>query len=144
MRKISFNKKYEKNIFDFKLINKENFILFKIKNFLDKENYKFIKKNFPKINEKDLVNFKLKKNKLKYSISCKDKKDLDILELNPKDILRSGEADYKENKLSQHDDEDETLIEFMIKYPKIIERPIVIKGNRGVIGRPPENVLKLF
>ena len=69
---------------------------------------------------------------------------LDILELNPKDILRSGEADYKENKLSQYDDEDETLIEFMIKYPKIIERPIVIKGNRGVIGRPPENVLSLF
>ena len=69
---------------------------------------------------------------------------LDILELNPKDILRSGEADYKENKLSQHDVEDETLIEFMIKFPKIIERPIVIKGNRGVIGRPPENVLKLF
>lgn len=69
---------------------------------------------------------------------------LDILELHPKDILRSGEADYKENKLSQHDDEDETLIEFMIKYPKIIERPIVIKGNKGVIGRPPENVLKLF
>ena len=69
---------------------------------------------------------------------------LDILELNPKDILRSVEADYKENKLSQYGAEDETLIDFMIKYPKIIERPIVIKGNRGVIGRPPENVLSLF
>jgi arsenate reductase len=69
---------------------------------------------------------------------------LDILGLNPKDILRSGEVDYKENKLSQYDDEDETLIDFMIKYPKIIERPIVIKGNKGVIGRPPENVIKLF
>ena len=69
---------------------------------------------------------------------------LDILGLNPKDILRSGEVEYKENKLSQYDDEDETLIEFMIKYPKIIERPIVIRGNKGVIGRPPENVLSLF
>ena len=69
---------------------------------------------------------------------------LDILGLNPKDILRSGEAEYKENKLSQYDDEDEKLIDFMIKYPKIIERPIVIKGNKGVIGRPPENVIKLF
>ena len=69
---------------------------------------------------------------------------LDILGLNPKDILRAGEADYKENKLSQYGAEDETLIDFMIKYPKIIERPIVIKGNRGVIGRPPENVLSLF
>ena len=69
---------------------------------------------------------------------------LDILGLNPKDILRSGEAEYKENKLSQYGAEDEALIDFMIKYPKIIERPIVIKGNRGVIGRPPENVLSLF
>ena len=58
---------------------------------------------------------------------------LDILGLNPKDILRSGEVEYKENKLSQYDDEDEKLIDFMIKYPKIIERPIVIKGNKGVI-----------
>ena len=69
---------------------------------------------------------------------------LDILGLNPKDILRSGEAEYKENKLSQYGAEDEALIDFMIKYPKIIERPIVIRGNKGVIGRPPENVLKLF
>ena len=69
---------------------------------------------------------------------------LDILELNPKDILRSGEAEYKENKLSQYGAEDEVLIDFMIKYPKIIERPIVIRGNKGVIGRPPENVLRLF
>ena len=69
---------------------------------------------------------------------------LDILGLNPKDILRAGEADYKENKLSQYDDKDETLIDFMIKYPKIIERPIILKGAEGVIGRPPENVLKLF
>ena len=69
---------------------------------------------------------------------------LDILGLNPKDILRSGEAEYKENKLSQYGAEDEALIDFMIKYPKIIERPIVIRGNKGVIGRPPENVLRLF
>ena len=69
---------------------------------------------------------------------------LDILGLNPKDILRSGEAEYKENKLSQYGAEDEALIDFMIKYPKIIERPIVVRGNKGVIGRPPENVLRLF
>ena len=69
---------------------------------------------------------------------------LDILGLNPKDILRSGEAEYKENKLSEYGTEDEALIDFMIKYPKIIESTKVIRGNKGVIGRPPENVLRLF
>ena len=47
-------------------------------------------------------------------------------------------------KLSDFEDDDERLIDFMIKYPKIIERPIIIKGDKGVIGRPPDNVLDLF
>ena len=69
---------------------------------------------------------------------------LSILKLMPKEILRKGEADYKINKLSNFEDDDERLIDFMIEYPKIIERPIIIKGDKGVIGRPPENVLDLF
>jgi len=69
---------------------------------------------------------------------------LSILKLMPKEILRKGEADYKTNKLSDFEDDDERLIDFMIKYPKIIERPIIIKGDKGVIGRPPDNVLDLF
>lgn len=57
------------------------------------------------------------------------------------DILRSKEA--KEAGLSADMDED-ALIKGMIANPRCIERPIVVKGGNAVLGRPPENVLKLI
>lgn len=65
------------------------------------------------------------------------------LNLKPKDIVRKGEAVYKE-KFKNSDFNDDEWIKIMIEYPKLIERPIVIKGNRAVLGRPPENVLDLI
>ena len=41
-------------------------------------------------------------------------------------------------------DTDDVLIEKIARHPKLLERPIVIKGKKGIIGRPPENVLKLL
>ena len=41
-------------------------------------------------------------------------------------------------------DSDQTVIKLIIKYPKIIERPIVVKGDAAIIGRPVDNVLKLL
>ena len=61
-----------------------------------------------------------------------------------REILRKGEEEYKRNNLSDENISDEELIHFMIKFPKIIERPIIIKGDKAVIGRPPENILKLL
>ena len=61
----------------------------------------------------------------------------------PKDIIRKGEKEYKElkiNKIDSHDD----LIKTMVSHPKLIERPIVIRGDKAIIGRPPENALKLI
>src|SRR6056297_946276 len=64
------------------------------------------------------------------------------LNLGPKDILRKGEKIYKE-KFKSMNFSDEEWLQVMIENPKLIERPIVVKGNKAVIGRPPENVLEL-
>ena len=66
------------------------------------------------------------------------------LSLKPRDILRTSEQDYKANNLKEDNFSDDDLIDYMIKHPKLIERPIVIKGHRAVLGRPPENVLELI
>lgn len=62
----------------------------------------------------------------------------------PKDVLRVNEDDYK--RLSINFDDDDAVIDAIISFPKILERPIVIKDNEktAVIGRPPENVLKII
>ena len=54
------------------------------------------------------------------------------------------EKDFKENTLSNLLDNDQEMVSAMHKYPKIIERPIVVKGNQAVLGRPPENILELI
>lgn len=65
------------------------------------------------------------------------------LNLKPTDIIRKGEAVYKE-KFKNSDFNDDEWIKVMLEYPKLIERPIVIKGNKAILGRPPQNVLELF
>ncbi len=59
------------------------------------------------------------------------------------ELVRRGEADYKACGLSRDSSEQE-LIAAMAQHPKLIERPIVVKGKRAVLGRPPENVLGLI
>jgi len=66
------------------------------------------------------------------------------LKLQPRDIIRKGEDAYKELNLSNPELSNEQLIDAIVKAPKLLERPIVVKGNRAIIGRPPENVLTLL
>lgn len=66
------------------------------------------------------------------------------LNIAARDLLRKGEAEYKEAKLADTSLTESQLIKAMCEYPKLIERPIVIKGQHAAIGRPPENVLKLI
>ena len=61
-----------------------------------------------------------------------------------KDFIRSREAIFKELDLKIHIDNDETLFDYMSKHPKLIERPIVVKGNKAVLGRPPEKIKSLL
>jgi|TARA_Y100000385_G_scaffold39550_1_gene36753 arsenate reductase len=66
------------------------------------------------------------------------------ISLSPRDLLRKGEQEFKDNDLKNKNLSDLEIIEFMVKYPKLIERPIVIKGDQAILGRPPENVLELI
>jgi len=68
---------------------------------------------------------------------------LQKLEMTAGQLVRRGEEDYKASGLGK-DSSDEQILAAMAKYPKLIERPIVVKGNRAVLGRPPENVLELL
>jgi arsenate reductase (glutaredoxin) len=60
----------------------------------------------------------------------------------PRMIMRTGEAVYTELGLADAD--RDALLEAMVANPILIERPIVIRGDRAVVGRPPENVLDLL
>ena len=59
-------------------------------------------------------------------------------------LVRRSEQDFKDNNLGRADITEDELIAAMVKHPKLIERPIVVSGNRAVLGRPPENVLELL
>lgn len=65
------------------------------------------------------------------------------LGISPLQLIRKGEAIWKENFKGKELSDDE-LIKAMIAHPKLIERPIVVKGQKAVLGRPPENALELL
>jgi arsenate reductase (glutaredoxin) len=58
-------------------------------------------------------------------------------------LVRRGEDEYKASGLGK-DSSDEEILLAMAKHPKLIERPIVVRGNKAVLGRPPENVLAVL
>jgi arsenate reductase len=72
------------------------------------------------------------------------KQILDMLGLEPRELMRTKEAEYKENDLDDANLTRDQLIDAMVRFPKLIERPIVIKDGRATIGRPPEKVLEIL
>ena len=68
---------------------------------------------------------------------------LQKLDMKPRELMRTKETIYQELGLGDVED-DTKLIEAMAAHPKLIERPIVIRGDRAVIGRPMENVTALL
>lgn len=81
---------------------------------------------------------------LKEVPSAKELKDIITkLGIQPVDLVRKGEADFMDNFKGKKLSDDE-WIQAMIKFPKLIERPIVVKGKKAVIGRPIENILSLL
>ena len=76
-------------------------------------------------------------------LSIEEIKDL-LIKLNTTadKIVRKNEVIYK--KLNLKDSDQDLLIEKISKNPILLERPIVVKGKKAIIGRPPENVKKLL
>ncbi len=66
------------------------------------------------------------------------------LDISARQLLRKGEAAYKELNLSDDSLTDDHLIQSMCDNPKLIERPIVITNGKAKLGRPPESVLEIL
>jgi arsenate reductase (glutaredoxin) len=69
---------------------------------------------------------------------------LDKLAMEPRELIRKQEAEYKVNGLDNKALDKQSLIDGMVANPILIERPIVIANNKAAIGRPPENVLSIL
>lgn len=84
---------------------------------------------------------------IKYLETVPTKEDikevLQMLGIGARELMRTKEDIYKELNLKAVDDED-ALIEAMVNNPKLIERPVIIKGSDAVIARPLENIDNLF
>jgi arsenate reductase len=64
--------------------------------------------------------------------------------IQPRDLLRTSEPIYRELGLGKGEFTDEQIVSLMVKHPDLIQRPIVEKGSRAVLGRPVENVKQLL
>jgi arsenate reductase (glutaredoxin) len=86
--------------------------------------------------------------KVNYYVEPLSKKKLTELvrkmNLKPRDLLRKSEPIYKELNLANRDLSDTELIALMVEHPDLLQRPIVERGGRAVLGRPTENVKELL
>ena len=71
-------------------------------------------------------------------------KVLGMLGMEPRELMRRREKEFKELDLADQNKNRQELIAAMVEHPRLIERPVAISGNRAVLGRPTENVLELL
>ena len=69
---------------------------------------------------------------------------LDMLGMEPRELMRSKEKEYRELGLKDKSLSRDQLIAAMVEHPRLIERPVAISGDRAVLGRPTERVLELI
>ena len=67
-----------------------------------------------------------------------------LLGILARDLIRTGESAYQEAKLDNPDLSEDEIIQAICDYPILLERPVVVVGNRAVIGRPPSRVLEIL
>jgi len=101
-----------------------------------RDSFKLLEENNIEVDVVDYLDKKIEKEELQ-----------NILEklsmTSARELMRTKESIYKELKLEDENSED-ILLEMMIQHPKLIERPIIIKGNKAVIGRPISKVMELL
>lgn len=68
---------------------------------------------------------------------------LKLLKMEPRELIRKKEKEYKALKLDNEKLTRKQLVDAMVKHPKLIERPIVVKGKKAALGRPPEKVMEV-
>jgi len=66
------------------------------------------------------------------------------LGISPRQLLRKDEQVYRDLNLARREASDDELIELMVANPDLIQRPIVVRGTKAVLGRPPESVEELL
>lgn len=69
---------------------------------------------------------------------------LQLLDRSPRELMRKGEAEYKDLGLENPELDNDALVAAMAAHPKLIERPIVLTGDKAAVGRPPEAVLDIL
>ncbi len=67
-----------------------------------------------------------------------------MLNCSVREIMRTSEADYKDNGLKNNELSDDELFDSIVKWPKLLQRPIVVNGTKAAVGRPPESVLDIL
>ena len=67
-----------------------------------------------------------------------------ILSIRPTQLVRTKDKYFKALNVNINSMNNDEILELLVNHPKILERPIIVKNNDAVIGRPPENVEKLF
>lgn len=97
-----------------------------------------------KILQKECKSFKIVQY-LKEKINQKNLENiLNILNIEPIDLIRKNEKEFKTSDISAKEKNRNKLIQLIVENPKIMERPIILNGEKGVIGRPPENIYKIL
>ena len=69
---------------------------------------------------------------------------IDLLGIPARELMRTTEDVYKEAELDDESLSDNEIIDAICEYPALLQRPIVISGNRAIIGRPPSRVLEII
>ena len=66
------------------------------------------------------------------------------LGLEPRELLRKSEKEFKVLQLSNTSLSDDVVLDYMLKHPTLIERPIIVRGDDAVVGRPADNIFNLM